>query len=249
MSYPKLLASVSKASQNIRTVISLIPNQNESDQKFKGFSSIIHNLGVAKAYRFEVEISAPPFMTGGSNALETSETIKTINLLAESAQIPEFVLATQQIHDAGQTREFVYDKIYPPVVMTFVCDGDMVVKEFFDKWAMGVLKTETGSYRYRENYIIPELIIKQLSDSGKEIYRVTLHDAYPKLVNDIVLSSSTNGFNHCQVQFVYRTWNSFRIENQQPKPDQIKDIMEKGFSVANTAGLVKNAAQNITKLL
>lgn len=243
MAYANTLASLSSASQKIRTAISLF-TPSEGDSSFSSFSNIVKNLGVAKAYRFGVWFDAPKFMMDDKKGhKKIREDITKINLLAESAMFPEFVLNTNQIHDAGQTREFVHDKIYPPVTMTFICDGDMIVKEFFDQWIMGALKTEHGTYRYKSEYTIPEMTIVQYNDKGDPVYSVFLKDVYPKLVNDIVMSSSSRDFSRCQVQFAYRTWESVRFKQAAPSQDEMKALMDKAYSFINAGQLLKTTTK------
>lgn len=239
MSYGKLLGDVSEASQAIRTSVSLLTYKPEK-RKFNNFANIIKNLGVAKAYRFEIEFTTPKFMTEGKT---TQETLNTVLLLAESAQIPEFVLATNQIHDEGQSREIVYDKIYPPVVLTFICDGDMIIKKFFDTWAQGIMKNRHGTYRYKDQYTIDKLTIKQLNDAGEEVYRADLYEAYPKLVNDVVMSASAKDFNRCQVQFAYKYWESTLTPQPRPKEDKLKKAIETIGSGANSASILTGSAK------
>jgi len=52
------------------------------------------------------------------------------------------------------------------------------------------------------------LDIVQFNENKEDTYTVTLKNVYPKLVNDISLSTSSREYNRCQVQFVYKTWES-----------------------------------------
>jgi len=173
------------------------------------FASIIKTRNVAAASRFEVQVYPPPFLMNENSQMAGDS--QYISILAEMIQIPEFVLMTQPIRDTGEQREVVYDKIYPPVTATFICDGKMDVKNFFDTWTQGAMITSNGTFRYPADYTANELIIVQLDHSGKGVYQVTLKDVYPKIVNDIPLSASSKDYNRCQVQFTYRNWVSERI--------------------------------------
>lgn len=245
MSYAKLLSDVASASQSIRTATSIITGEN-TKTKFNNFANIVKNLGVAKSYRFEVSFDAPAFMaTDVSNYPTVKQDISTITLLAESAQFPEFVLSTNQIHDQGQTRDFVYDKIYPPIVVTFICDGDMVVKQFFDSWVQGPIKDIHGTYRYRNQYTIPNMTISQLNDAGQVVYTVNLNEVFPKLINDVVVSAASRDFNRLQVQFVYKDWNSVGTQQARPKDDQIKKAMESVFGGYEAAQILNSSIKKI----
>lgn len=242
MGYANTLANLTSASQKIRTAVSLFTPQEK--KSFNSFSNVIKNLGVAKSYRFGIWFDPPKFMIDDKKEHSTvTNDLQTILLLAESAQMPEFVLATNSIHDSGQTREIVYDKIYPPVTLTFICDGDMIVKKFFDDWVQGTLKTTRGTYRYQKQYAIPALDIVQFNDAGDPTYAVRLVDVYPKLVNDVVLSSSSRDFNRCQVQFTYRTWSSTKFKQEATTQDEIKEILEKTYKTINLGKVLQNSTR------
>lgn len=173
------------------------------------FASIIKTRNVAPAARFEVQVYPPPFMMNEIPSVANDS--QYISILAEMIQMPEFVLSTIDIRDTGEKREVVCDKTYPPIVATFICDGKMDVKNFFDAWTMGTMLTQSGTFRYPADYTANELVILQLDMSGTPVYEVTLTDVYPKIVNDIALSSSSKDYNRCQVQFVYRNWVSRKV--------------------------------------
>lgn len=173
------------------------------------FAEEIRNRGVAKSSRFEVDIPPPPFMANDSGTYPTLiDDNNLIQLMAESVHFPEYIVETMQIRDDGIGREIPYNKIYPPVVCTFICDADMNVKKFFDDWVQGIMKTPTGTIRYSDQYMVDKIRIGQTNTAGEITYTVNLYDAYPKLVNDIAMSSSSREFNRCVVQFVYRNWDS-----------------------------------------
>ena len=84
----------------------------------------------------------------------------------------------------------------------------MKVKRFMEAWVKQAMVTDTGTFRYQASYQIPAMEISQYNDNNQETYRVTLYDVYPKIINDISLSSASKEFSRCQVQFVYRRWES-----------------------------------------
>ena len=176
------------------------------------FSAEVKSRGIAKSSHFYIEFGIPTFMGGamaeGEVNVTAQDEIKLVTLFAESVQFPEFALATSQIRDDGNGREFVYDKLYPPIVCSFMCDSDMLVKRFFDKWTQGPVKTVSGTYRYQDDYLVPEMKIYQLNEKKEETYVVTLHDVFPKLVNDLSSNSSSKDYHRVQVQFSYRHWTS-----------------------------------------
>jgi len=176
------------------------------------FSTEIKARHVAKASKFSIYFSPPPFMINDvGNFPYVNQDTGLVQLFAESVHFPEFIIETNRVKDDGVGREVPYDKLYPPIACSFICDADMIVKKFFDDWVQGIMKTETGTFRYLENYQIHSMEISQLNENMDETYTVTLYDVYPKLVNDVAMSSSSRDFNRCTVQFVYRKWNSEKL--------------------------------------
>lgn len=176
------------------------------------FITEIKQRNVAKGAKYSISLSAPRFMmTNPEKYKNLTEKIELVELFAESVQMPEFTTFTMPIRDEGQIREIVYDKQYQPIVCTFICDSQMEVKYFFDEWVKGSLKTDTGTFKYLNDYAISEMVIYQLDEAHKETYKMTLYEVYPKLVNDIAYSAYSKDYNRCQVQFVYKNWKSERI--------------------------------------
>lgn len=178
------------------------------------FSSEIKNRHIAKSCRFAVHIPFPTFMVGKKDIPISSifDDSSLMQIFAESVHFPGFDIMTNQVKDDGIGREVPYDKMYPPITCTFICDADMTIKKFFDEWVQGIMKTETGTFRYSDQYIVDAIEIIQKNEADEDTYVVTLYDVYPKLVNDIGLSSSSREFNRCTVQFVYSKWQSIRVK-------------------------------------
>lgn len=128
-------------------------------------------------------------------------------MMAEQAQMPEFALQTHKIEDDGVGREAVVGKSYPPVSLTFICDGAMEVKKFFDDWVLGAMKSPQGVFRYRDSYAVNVMEIAQLNEKNETTHKVFLYDAYPKIVDDVFFSASSRDYNRCRVQFVYKSWD------------------------------------------
>lgn len=177
------------------------------------FAAEIKNRHIAKSSRFSVHIPFPTFLLGSRDvsASALSDDASLIQLFAESIHFPEFIIMTNPVKDDGIGREVPYDKMYPPIACSFICDADMTIKRFFDKWVQGIMKTETGTFRYSDQYSVDSIEIIQKNEADEDTYKVTLYDAYPKLVNDIAMSSSSREFNRCTVQFAYRRWTSERL--------------------------------------
>lgn len=171
------------------------------------FAEAIRSRGVAKSSKFEVFFPIPIVL---SEIGYTGDSVNFVHMMAEQAQMPEFALQTHRIEDDGIGRETIVGKSYPPVSLTFICDGKMEVKKFFDDWVLGTMKSPNGVFRYRDSYVVDRMEISQLNERGVATHKVFLYDAYPRIVDDVFFSAASRDYNRCRVQFVYRNWG---IEN------------------------------------
>lgn len=167
--------------------------------KFNDFVSEIKTRGLAKQNSFVVEITPPPFLMGDAD-------IGVIPLFCESVTFPEKALLTSSIKDDGLTREVVYDKAFGQVVMTFICDQQMVIKSFFDDWVSIPIQHDGGFFAYPKTYKSEKIGITQVDAQRKEVYSNYLINAYPKVVNDIMASAQARDFHRFQVVFTYDKW-------------------------------------------
>lgn len=170
------------------------------------FMAEVRTRGVAARSHYVVDITPPVSL------MTSSDIVPVISLFCEQAMLPEFVLPTQSIKDGGINREVVYDKLYGQLSMTFMCDQQMVIKEFFDKWAMLPVKTDGGLFAYPASYIVPSMKIYQIDEAKQKVYGVEVKNVYPKIINDVVLSASDRALTSFQVVFAYETWASTRYE-------------------------------------
>lgn len=170
------------------------------------FTAAIKRNGVAKSSHFFCEISPPRFM-----AQTASFAKETIPFYVQSASIPEFALFTQDISDNGLTRQVVYDKGYGDLTLTFFCDQNMMIKAFFDVWTQSVIKSKYGKLSYPESYYAETLHV-HIMDAAKETsYMVAMKNAYPKIVDDIVLSADSKAPVSFRVRFTFESWESTQL--------------------------------------
>lgn len=166
------------------------------------FIQSVKHSNVSRAAHYYVEIGTPPF-------LRTSpDKIALINLYCEATQLPEFALATTQSKVDGLNTEIVVDKSYGRLPCVFICDKDMTIKTFFDSWLNGIVSSRGGVFAYPNEYTIDQIKIYQLDTQFNPVYTVTIHNAYPRVVNDISLNYSSRDYNRVQVEFAYRYWTS-----------------------------------------
>lgn len=196
------------------------------------FSSELKARGIAKQSHYLVEIMPPPFYY-------TPVDESFIPLFCEQTQMPEMALATDSIKDNGITRESVYDKMYGTITMSFICDQNMIIKSFFDRWIQGIVMSSGGVFAYPKEYTVPWINIHQLNEKLDIIYSVKLINCYPKVVNDIILTNNSKDYNRFQVVFVYEKWES----ETKIMSEQYIQMRSSGLDIEGIrSGLVKASA-------
>lgn len=181
---------------------------------FKEFMSEVRSRGVASRSHFVVELTPPSFL------LTSSEVLTVIPLFCEQTMFPEFMSETQVVKDGGLSREVVFDKRYGQVSMTFTCDQQMIIKEFFDKWVQAPVQKDGGLFLYPSKYIVPAMTVFQIDEKKQKVYGVTIRNVYPKIVNDVFMSASDRSVTSFQVVFAYESWDSVRytVDLSYPPP-------------------------------
>ena len=179
--------------------------------KSKDFIAAIKTQGLARTNRFIVEVSPPSSTSSGLN--------NRVMLLCDSAALPGVSYATTPNRSYGETRETPYDRLYEAVTLTFYVDKDMVVKKIFDDWIMMIQNPINRSFKFYDSYVKPMTIqVQDLNDKTK--YEVKLHEAYPKSMAAIALSSESKDVMKMSVSFQYKYFEISQIV-QLPTDQQI----------------------------
>lgn len=185
-----------------------MPNLSDAVPNISRFAEALRSSGAAKQSRYYVELSIPNVVISNYGAPD----IDMVNMFVEQTMFPEFVIATQQTRSHSNPVEMPYDRIFGPVTMTFLCDNRMTVKHFFDTWIQGIYGTFGGVLNYYDDYVVPEINIYKIDEQNSKVYCVSLYNAFPKVVNDIMLASNSSDLTRFQVVFSYEMWKSFVIE-------------------------------------
>lgn len=175
--------------------------------------------GLAKTNRFKVLINIPSVL-GTSN-----DTMGTLSLLCETAELPGKTLQTADVKVYGPTYKIPYQKQFQDISLTFLCSINGLERTIFDRWIEYIMPKETSNLRYRDNYLTSIKII-HLSDigssnintftgeeytnaavddlGGRIIREVHLEDAFPIGYAAQQLNWGDDGFQKLTVHFAYR---------------------------------------------
>jgi hypothetical protein len=89
--------------------------------------------------------------------------------------------------------------------MTFLVDGLMESKKFFDQWIHSIQDPGTRQFNFYKNYIT-DMEIKVYDKSDTEQYSVKLYECYPKDIGQIQLDNSSKDIMTFDVTMNYRYW-------------------------------------------
>jgi len=159
----------------------------------------------ARASRFDVSIVPP---TGLSSTLNNYSSIdpRTLQLRCEISQLPGKHLSIIEQKTYGPYQKFPYHTTYNDIDMTFIVDGDMRIKYFFDAWMNYINPTNNFNLEYRDNYCTNIIINQYDVANTAPSYAVTLVEAYPINVNQLDLDWSSEGVHKLHVTFAYTYW-------------------------------------------
>lgn len=182
--------------------------------------------GLARANRYTVEMTLPQ----GLNIHPSDQ--QRVALLCESVTIPSLNVNTVQIRTFGEVREMPTEFNYDPITLTFYVDGDMIVKDAFDKWIKSVQNGSTRTFNYYNNYICPKMKIYVEDLLDEKIYENTVYEAWPKTVQAVQMSYDQKDVMKLTVTMMFKYWESrlmdadftatqtpqiFGLDNQQPE--------------------------------
>lgn len=164
------------------------------------FIATIKTQGLARSNRFSVYI---PFKTakGGDP--------RTVLILCDQAALPGITIASAQQRIWGELREMPYEAIFEPVSFSFYVDTNLGVKNLFEEWIQLVRDPETRSFNYYANYITDVTIYVHPLDADDDIvHSVTLHEAYPKVLQAVNLDYSSKDVMKYSVTMNYKWYTT-----------------------------------------
>jgi len=163
--------------------------------------------GISRPNRFDVQVFVPITLIA---FVPTSS--KTLSYRCEIAQLPGRTLATIDRKTYGPIEKLPYLTTYNDIDLTFLIDGDMSEKYFFDTWLDLVNPKSTNNMNYKSEYAT-SVLINQYDESNKKTYGVELIDAYPISMNQLDLDWSSDGVHKLTVTFAYTKWQNDSLTN------------------------------------
>lgn len=144
---------------------------------------------------------------------------RRVQAFVSEVNMPARTMKTKAVKHNGPPRHIVYDYDMADVSMTFYTDKYMRERIFFELWQKTAFSNITHNYAYYDEYVAPINILQLGADPGAQerdgaTYGVRLWEAYPVSVGDVSYAAGSNEVQTFTVQFKYRYWLNFAIDQQ-----------------------------------
>ena len=181
---------------------------------------------LAKTNRFDVNVPIP------IGLIQYVKNTRALNYRCETANLPGRTVATMEQKTYGPIEKYPYLSTYNDIDLTFIVDGDMNQKVFFDAWINYLNPTLSNNFRYKGDYATT-LTINQYDQSNNLTYTVALYDAYPISMNQLDLDWSNDGYHKLSITFAYTYWKNNSIQGL--GQDLIDAALSSAFSPSSPA--------------
>lgn len=194
------------------------------------FIAKLNDAGVLKPTKWQFFTSIPPGLKQGPN----KQGAEDVKFWAMAASIPGQTFLTQDIlrYGYGAAAKYPYMPSFQPLQVTFICDGLGTEWTFFKEWMNMTIYYEglpdnirraskndprqlLYEVSYPQDYLAATVEISAFVDSGEEILRIGLREAYPCSVSDMKMDWTDKGgpasFN---VVFYYTDWTLIPIPQE-----------------------------------
>tara|TARA_Y100001938_G_C8090090_1_gene434496 strand:- start:1539 stop:2171 length:633 start_codon:yes stop_codon:yes gene_type:complete len=189
--------------------------------------------GVAKANKFLVHGFSGGFIKNLPK--DVKDKLRDIKFYCDIVALPGRNLATSPFRSGSITREYIHSNNFAGTMnINFTLTDDMFIKNFFDMWQDSILpltendKSHQNIAKYPKDYssdfkiskLTNDLVERPATQSfagpietltfGDYIYTVKLRDAFPKNVNPIQLSFSSQENLKLSVELAFSSWSRLK---------------------------------------
>jgi hypothetical protein len=163
------------------------------------------NTELARPHRFDVQIPIPLAL------ILYNPTARNLRYRCETAQLPGRTFATADQKTYGPIEKHPYLSTYNDLDLTFIVDGDMNQRVFFDAWMNYINPTYTNDFRYKNDYSTA-ITINQYDTNNRKTYSVSTYGAYPISMNQLDLNWNDDGYHKLSVTFAYTYWKNNSLQ-------------------------------------
>jgi len=177
--------------------------------------------GLARGCRFLVRITPVGELL---NLIDDAGMTRDLMYLTEMAEIPGRGFMNVDLRYYGPSFKLPFQTTYEDLNLGFICRARGLEREFFDNWMTVINPVNTYDFNYRDDYRC-QIDIFHFTDTpttagvsgqangiNNAIYRATIHNAYPILVNQQPLLWTDDQFLKLIVSFTYTHWTREGID-------------------------------------
>ena len=182
--------------------------------------------GLIKSCKFAVRIK--PI---GRYILQWFDFCRDFTYLCEVAEMPGRGFMNIDIRYYGPSHKLPFQTTYEDMNLTFLCRAESLERQFFDNWMNNINPINSFDFNYRDDYK-SEIDIFQFADYSDEDsgtpsakYYITIHNAYPLLINPQPMTWGDDQFQRLIVSFTYTHWSRRGYDVQ---PQYTRDLV-KGY--------------------
>ena len=217
------------------------PPENLSMVDVGAYSSALG--GLAKSARYAIRIQPVGDLLV---QLGYMDFMRQFTYLSDSAELPGRSLMSLDIRYYGPSFKMPFQTQYEDTSMTFLCRTQSLERQFFDDWMEIINPTNIWDFNFRDSYRA-NIEIFQLAEFGenknstapKPMYKWTIWDAYPIIVNPQPVTWADDNIQRLSVSFTYTKWT--RV-NRDATPGNFMNNFIQGSTVVGLPGLSNASA-------
>ncbi len=188
----------------------------------------------SRPYLYYVFITPPKTLMGADVG-----DIRGVQLNCSACSIPGFTMATKEHKPYGLKREYVYEKLFDTMNMTFYVSEEMHEHNFFNSWMSTMW--DRGRVNWYRDYVSTIEIFQCAGTKPGEgddlpvMMKVKLIDAYPKVLGALPLGYGTAGtIQNLPIDFTFRDIEYTDYKGGKPV-EKILSSLSDGFAHAQNA--------------
>jgi len=169
-----------------------------------GFKSSIAT-GVARANQFQVDLSFPNFVTGGTVAATLGQ------FHCRSASLPASTFQPVPVFYMGRSINVAGERDFQPWTVA-IYNENFLIRDALMKWSHGINNISNNTGNILPAQYQADLIVKHLDRNGTVIKTIKIVDAMPVDVGAIELAWDLNNqVEVFQVMFAYNYFEDFSV--------------------------------------
>lgn len=181
------------------------------------FKSTVFSKDLARANRFEIQITPPERIMGSNQGLS-----RTITLLAEDVMLPGIMVGTKpfRYNNLNEQRAHLIDYMGDSVTFTFLCDTEWSIRNFLEEWMQKMIDPSRRYVEFPENYY-STIEITSLDKQDGELAGWKLLDAFPRSLAPAQFTSGSPDPVRQPCTFSFTKWERYDPANPVGRPERL----------------------------